>query len=225
MADVTCLHDGCARRVYARGRCKHHYDRDRRSGAMPVLLVHGNDEERFWAKVQKTETCWLWTASLNRSGYGKFHASGRFAFAHRWSYEHFIRQIPDGLVIDHLCRVPACVNPDHLEPVTHQENILRGTAPSAKLAMATHCIHGHEFTPENTYIRPNGNRSCRTCLRSRSMQWNRERGVRPANPIPTKVCPTCGAIFKPIARHVVCCSRSCGQKMRFTTNTDAPHGD
>lgn len=128
------------------------------------------EAERFFAKVNKaTESgCWEWTAALS-SGYGKFHKYGqiRMVYAHRWSYEHHVGPIPDGLVIDHLCRNTKCVNPDHLEPVTQGENCLRGEGWYAKNKRKTHCVRGHEFTVENTYVDPRGYRSCRACRAQR----------------------------------------------------------
>ncbi|WP_033356238.1 HNH endonuclease signature motif containing protein, partial [Kitasatospora aureofaciens] len=93
--------------------------------------------------------------------YGQFNLHGRTYSAHRYAYTQLVGPIPDGLVIDHLCRNPSCVNPAHLEPVTHAENMRR-----SEPAMRTHCIHGHEFTEANTYYRtPNcdGVRQCRAC--------------------------------------------------------------
>lgn len=121
-------------------------------------------EDRFRGHVTKTANgCWLWQHT-DRAGYGTyFFADGRRWLPHRWSYEHFRGPIPDGLEIDHLCRNRACVNPDHLEPVTRVENALRG--PGA----ITECVNGHPYTTENTYIRPDrGTRSCRTCNNHRS---------------------------------------------------------
>lgn len=98
--------------------------------------------ERFWKKVDKTASCWLWTASLAK-GYGQFHMNGALRMAHRVAYEALIGPIAVGLDLDHLCRVPRCVNPDHLEPVTHRENVLRSESFAAKQVMRTECPHGH----------------------------------------------------------------------------------
>lgn len=119
---------------------------------------------RFWAKVDKTETCWLWTGRLPRSGYGTLSISGKNVQAHRFAYELIVGPIPAGLQLDHLCRVRHCVNPAHLEPVTPRVNVLRGICPAALAARRSHCQRGHEFTPENTYMTPNGRRQCRACI-------------------------------------------------------------
>lgn len=136
--------------------------------------------ERFWAKVDKTEGCWNWTGVLLR-GYGQFAYRRRMVLAHRFAYELLVGPIPDGLVIDHLCRNPRCVNPAHLEPVTPRENVLRGVGPSAVHAVKTHCIHGHPFDEANTYIRTrNGTkiRDCRACNRERQARLRDELDAR-----------------------------------------------
>ena len=107
--------------------------------------------------------CWLWHGSGDELGYGRFWDGKRDVQAHRWAYEHFVGPIPDGLVIDHLCRVPACVNPDHLEPVTQRVNLLRGLAPTAINARKTYCSRGHALVGKNLIRRKGGQRGCRTC--------------------------------------------------------------
>ena len=82
---------------------------------------------RFWSKVEKTPTCWLWRGGLHGHGYGQVRWDGRRQKAHRVSYQMFNGPIPDGLELDHLCRTRACVRPDHLEAVTHRTNCLRGS--------------------------------------------------------------------------------------------------
>jgi hypothetical protein len=125
----------------------------------PVVL-----DDRFWSKVNKTDTCWLWTASVNHDGYGKFSYKKRTFWVHRLSYLAIIGEIPEGMPLDHLCRVRNCVNPDHLEPVTNKENILRGEGPSAQNAKKTHCPQGHKYNKENTYIyKFTQKRACRMC--------------------------------------------------------------
>lgn len=124
-------------------------------------------EDRFWEKVEKAgpDECWGWTAATYHNGYGSFWNGQRTMRAHRFAYERLVGPIPEGLQIDHLCRNPACVNPGHLEPVTRRENILRGEGITAQQARKTHCVHGHPFDEENTYVHPRG-RTCRACNRA-----------------------------------------------------------
>lgn len=135
---------------------------------------------RFWAKVDKTESCWVWTACRNRDGYGRFHLAGRNVRAHRVAYELLKGPIPAGLTIDHLCRVHDCVNPAHLEPVTNRENNLRGNTVAATNAAKTHCPEGHALVEGNLdlYQLRLGQRSCRTCHNARMCAWQRARRAR-----------------------------------------------
>lgn len=145
--------------------------------------VRATVAERFWSKVDRhgpipssrpeLGPCWIWTASTNY-GYGKFHFDTasrpkRSMPAHRWSYETLVGAIPIGLDLDHLCRVPRCVNPSHLEPVTRRENLRRGNHVLPPPNNQTHCIHGHLLGGDNVYPRPNHPswRSCATCRRLR----------------------------------------------------------
>jgi hypothetical protein len=132
---------------------------------------------RFWDKVDAYGDCWLWTAYKTPEGYGQFWHERRNEGAHRYAYESLVGGIPDGYELDHLCRVPNCVNPDHLEPVTHRENLLRGpTTISNRLRRRTHCRYGHEYTPENTDIRP-GYRRCRACTKEHDrLRYLRNKG-------------------------------------------------
>lgn len=124
-------------------------------------------EAAFFAKVASTpDGCWEWTAYRNDDGYGRFNIDNTQRFAHRLAYQHLVGEVPEGTELDHLCGNRGCVNPEHLEPVTHRENVLRGNAPAAQQARQTHCKRGHELDGENLYVEPNGRRRvCRTCKR------------------------------------------------------------
>jgi hypothetical protein len=138
------------------------------------------EAERFWAKVDKSGDCWIWIGAKTRGGYGSFHGSDGERLAHRWAYRALVGPIPEGLHIDHLCRVRACVNPAHLEAVTQQENNARAdirpfltaareaaqqeNARRREMALArSHCAHGHEWTAANTRWSKKGTRVCRAC--------------------------------------------------------------
>lgn len=98
-----------------------------------TIGCRGSESERFWSRVNKTDSCWLWTGSDNGVGYGQFYrAGGKKTYAHIFSYELHKGPIPAGLSLDHLCRVRNCCNPNHLEAVTHRENCLRGEGCHAR---------------------------------------------------------------------------------------------
>lgn len=131
---------------------------------------------RFWEKVEITPTCWLWTAGRfgRNKEYGCFYLTGgrKAVPAHVWAYEQNNGKVPNGLVLDHLCRNTLCVRPTHLEVVTHQVNILRGEGLAAKQAKQTHCKHGHSL--EDAYILMGGRRHCRTCQNIRNAKRTQE---------------------------------------------------
>jgi hypothetical protein len=132
---------------------------------------------RFWRFVRKDgplwngTPCWPWIGGKDRTGYGRFAVSKRpyvQTAASRFAYELLVGPIPEGFDIDHLCRNRICVNPQHLEPVTRQENILRG-AHSA-LRVRTHCRRGHPLTPDTIKFRENGWVRCKECDNSNARQ-------------------------------------------------------
>lgn len=122
--------------------------------------------QKFESYVERTDTCWLWRGTVAPNGYGSIVHNRKPAIAHRWAYEHFVGTIPAGLQLDHLCRVRACVNPAHLEPVTAQENTRR--------AMRSHCVNGHPFDAANTWLH-RGKRYCRECRRRRVREYQARR--------------------------------------------------
>lgn len=127
--------------------------------------------DRFWEKVEKTDTCWNWTAYLNPEGYGHFREGSSIMRAHRWAYLTEVGPIPEELVLDHLCRNRRCVRPDHLEVVTRQVNTLRGETLAAAQVLRTHCPKGHEYTEDNTIKQGDGKRRCRKCKNAYRRTW------------------------------------------------------
>jgi len=109
--------------------------------------------------------CWEWSGSRS-GGYGTFRRGQTLFYVHRAVYEHFVGPIPDGLELDHICRNHCCANFEHLEPVTHQENLLRGHNP---LRGRTQCARGHVFSGGNLIIRKDGGRRCRVCYNEAGM--------------------------------------------------------
>ncbi len=132
------------------------------------------EEARFWAKIDKSEGCWMWTGAKQSKGYGQFSAGGRSQSVHRIAYALAYGPIPAGLTIDHLCLVKLCVRPDHLEAVTAKVNNQRAhdngqalPSPLSQLnAAKLFCVNGHPYSPDNTYVTPQGHRDCRTCKRA-----------------------------------------------------------
>ena len=118
---------------------------------------------RLMSHVEKSGECWLWTGYTDPLGYSRVgapHYSG-----HVLAYNLLVGPVPAGLELDHTCNVRNCVNPEHLEPVTHAENARRASERQ------THCAQGHAYTPENTYRRPSGHRDCRICIRARNAAY------------------------------------------------------
>lgn len=166
-APASCTEDGCQGAHEARGLCRRHYRKRLDAGTLPprALTYAEGNEDHFWARVDRSGDCWQWTGSIAKSGYGNVRLqTGVNGYAHRVAYELTHGAIPEGLVIDHLCRNRACVNPEHLEAVENGENTRRGAVPYGRLH--TRCKRGHDVTdPANVYTRPSGYKHCRVCSR------------------------------------------------------------
>jgi HNH endonuclease len=148
----------------------------------PALTLERIESDRFWPRIEKDPVtgCWNWTGSRSKAGYATLACliDGRWKtmLVHRWSYRRFVGPIPEKLQIDHKCRNRRCVNPDHLEAVTQQENVRRGNGWSGRNARKTHCPKGHSYTEDNLLKMKKG-RKCRICHadreRSRSKHQSR----------------------------------------------------
>ena len=172
MTENLCAIDGCERKRRSRGWCTMHHRRWLRHGnPTHAGWAHGTESARFWTKVNKDGPlpkfrpelgpCWIWLSGRTPNGYGTFALTGGAREpAHRWSYKAEHGEIAEA-EIDHLCRVPLCVNPSHLEPVSRRENGRRGI----KGVLTTHCPQGHEYNEANTYHPPQHPtwRQCRIC--------------------------------------------------------------
>lgn len=120
--------------------------------------------------------CWLWNGYTDEAGYGCARWSGKVVKVHRAVYEELVERVPDGLELDHLCRVRNCYNPAHLEPVIHAENVRRGDAGKF-WAAKTACPKGHPYSPSNTLINGRGFRVCLTCKRAARRAYYQRTGI------------------------------------------------
>lgn len=151
-----------------------------RSGPEAQFNAHTNRNGPIPAHRPDLGPCWVWQRAVTNGGYGLISIRNRTVVAYKWAYEHFVGPIPEGLEPDHLCRNRACVNYErHLELVTHRVNVLRSESPFAHFARQTHCINGHEFTPENTFKRGANGRGCRECNRIRCREKYQRRKSGP----------------------------------------------
>lgn len=189
MTAKICSVGECGRKHYGHGLCAAHYARQRRSGTVsedtPVRSPGRPVIDRFMEKVRKNEGgCWIWIGSLSNKGYGQLGVGRRdegLVTAHRWSYEHFIGPIPDGLWVLHHCDVKACVNPEHLYVGTLEDNmrdvVERGRS---KKIPPTACKNGHEYVQGSWTWRPSSDgryqyRACKECHRQSQLRYMRRK--------------------------------------------------
>lgn len=179
-----CSIDGCRRKHKARGWCAQHYWRWQHYGSPKEDISFERQvtaKERFWQHVDtgSPNACWIWTGARNRDGYGHFYVSGKLVAVHRFSFELHKGPIPEGMEIDHLCRTHPCVNPLHLDAVSHQTNNRRGVHPNS---FKNACSQGHSYDLLNTmYVRGKSGtvqRRCRQCSRLWHRKWKSHRTTR-----------------------------------------------
>lgn len=194
---LPCSVDGCDLPRKGRGYCGMHYQRLMRHGSLekPKRKPPAPLMQRLMALIDKRPNgCWIPRLKPNEKGYVRVKTPGNHTYVHRVIYEHFKGSIPEELELDHLCRVPACCNPDHLEAVTHSVNMLRQpysfvrarvSRENGKRAGAsiTACVHGHAYTPDNTGYHHEGRRYCRMCNRGEAREYQRRKREERRNAI------------------------------------------
>lgn len=179
MGESKPCSNGDGKPAVKRGMCNACYLRYVRSTPKDqrAAIVRPTDEERFFSFVNKMGPiaknrpdlgrCWLWTGGTDPKGYGIFWADDTSNRAHIWSYKRWKGEVPEGLDLDHFaCDRTSCANYDHVQPATHQVNVLRSTGPAAINAAKTHCgVCGRPYDEQNTRINANGARVCLYCAR------------------------------------------------------------
>lgn len=205
MADASCSLPDCNDTLHCRGFCIRHYRKLRKYGDPLAGRTYrrtgfpsrsATATERFWMKVQITDSCWLWLGGLNDSGYGTWNtrlaaAEFRTHGAHRISWVLAGRELIDGLTLDHLCHTRdwtcpggvtcphrRCVNPAHLEQVPAVANTMRGRGFGPTNQAKSRCPAGHPYSTKNTYRLPTGGRVCRICTRAKVRRYEERKRAR-----------------------------------------------
>lgn len=187
MTDRICSVDGCEEPHYGKGYCVSHYrfwkkygDPLKRMRRTRLGPVRDTVAEALADRFEILDSgCWEWQGGRLPQGYGQFSWRGVGKSAHLWSWLVSVGPIPEGLELDHLCRNRGCINPDHLEPVTHAENVRRGKpckGADHHYGARTHCPKGHPYAGENLRIY-SGHRQCRICNRERARAWREAKAL------------------------------------------------
>lgn len=137
------------------------------AGDLPALFELSKHLVRIGARTKTVGECKVWQGPLGHPRYPSISIRNRKTYVHRFIYSQLVEEIPSGHDVDHICHNPRCVNPDHLQAITHRENLLRGATSAARNAARTHCPRGHEYAGANLIRMPNGARACRTCVNAR----------------------------------------------------------
>lgn len=138
---------------------------ERSSSKEFIVPLNLSYEDRILKRViVDSNGCWIWQKNINPDGYGTIRVDYKQWLAHRYSYTTFGGPIPEGLVIDHLCRIRSCCNPNHMEPVEIRTNILRGEHPNVLLHNNKVCSRGHEVVGNNISVRSDGRIRCKMCI-------------------------------------------------------------
>jgi hypothetical protein len=168
--NLVCQVTDCDTKTWSDARyCSLHYEHMRKWGKFD-RTIYDKIAEKY---IIDDNGCWLWQKTMGMDGYSRITIAGKIQSLHRVMYIHAKGKIPAGLVIDHLCRVRHCINPDHLEAVTSGENVMRGIGPTARNKQKTHCIRGHELIAKNLAVSElkKGHRICKICIMIRYRKY------------------------------------------------------
>lgn len=201
---ANCEYEGCSHPARKRGLCGTHYERFRRSDQFESIRITNDPARRFWNYVDDSGECWLWTGG-KATGYGRVYWNGKQDGAHRVAYELLIGPIPDDAELDHLCRNSPCVNPAHLEPVTHTGNMERAPGWTGN---RTHCPKGHKRTR---------GQPCRECNREACADRAEKDRVTRRSP---RQCSICGTSFETTDSRRMLCSKQCQLENRKRRQRD-----
>lgn len=186
----ACEFPGCDNPIRAKRLCLGHYEQSyngkplsplystqRRRGTPPRIRFIEQPCSEWGISKGLTTPCRIFVGTKDRGGYGSVSVNGSMMGAHLYVWQRDVGPVPDGEEVDHVCRVRPCINAEHMRTVSHQVNCTENVVGSQWMlnASKTHCIRGHEFTPENTRYRKEGGRTCRACMREHMAAFRRRK--------------------------------------------------